>query len=63
MAICLYCKPTFDKNDKPVFQFFTQKTLIDGIEIPAKTPEEMFATETIPNDLDLVFKAIDEYYN
>lgn len=63
VAICLYCKPTFDKNDKPVFQFFTQKALIDGIEIPAKTPEEMFATETIPNDLDLVFKAIDEYYN
>lgn len=63
VSICLYCKPTFDKNDKPVFQFFTQKTLIDGIEIPAKTPEEMFATETIPNDLDLVFKAIDEYYN
>lgn len=63
VSICLYCKPTFDKNDKPVFQFFTQKTLIDGVEIPAKTPEEMFATETIPNDLDLVFKAIDEYYN
>lgn len=63
VSICLYCKPTFDKNDKPVFQFFTQKALIDGIEIPAKTPEEMFATETIPNDLDLVFKAIDEYYN
>ena len=63
VAICLYCKPTFDKNDRPVFQFFTQKTLLDGIEIPAKTPEEMFATETIPNDLDLVFKAIDEYYN
>ena len=63
VSICLYCKPTFDKNDRPVFQFFTQKTLLDGIEIPAKTPEEMFATETIPNDLDLVFKAIDEYYN
>lgn len=63
VSICLYCKPTFDKNDKPVFQFFTQKALIDGVEIPAKTPEEMFATETIPNDLDLVFKAIDEYYN
>ena len=36
VAICLYCKPTFDKNDKPVYQFFTQKALIDGIEIPAK---------------------------
>ena len=63
VSMCLYCKPTFDKNDKPVYQFFTQKCLVDNIEIPAKSPEEMFATETIPNDLDLVFKAIDEYYN
>ena len=63
VAICLYCKPTFDKNNKPVYQFFTQKALLDGVEIPAKAPEEMFATETIPNDLDLVFKALDEYYN
>jgi energy-coupling factor transporter ATP-binding protein EcfA2 len=63
VSICLYCKPTYDKNDKPIYQFFTQKTLLDGIEIPAKTPEEMFATETIPNDLNLVFTAIDEYYN
>ena len=62
VAICLYCKPTFDKNNEPVYQFFTQKTLIDGVEIPAKSPEEMFP-KVIPNDLDLVFKAMDEYYN
>lgn len=63
VSMCLYCKPAFDKNNEPVFQFYTRKTLIDGIEIPAKTPEEMFATKTIPNDLALVFKAMDEYYN
>lgn len=63
VSICLYCSPTFDKNNKPVFQFYTQKALVNGVEIPAKTPEEMFPTETIPNDLALVFKAMEEYYN
>ena len=62
VPICLYCKSTFDKNDKPVYQFFTQKALLDGIELPAKSPEEMFATITIPNDLSLVMGAIDAYY-
>ena len=63
VSICLYCSPSFDKNNKPVFQFYTQKALVNGVEIPAKTPEEMFPTETIPNDLSLVFKAMEEYYN
>lgn len=63
VSMCLYCAPSFDKNNEPVFQFYTRKALINGIEIPAKTPEEMFDAKTIPNDLDLVFKAMDEYYN
>lgn len=63
VPICLYCKPEFDKNNEPVYQFYTRKTLLDGVEIPAKTPEEMFDTKTIPNDLAIVFSTIDEYYN
>lgn len=63
VSMCLYCCPSFDKNNEPVFQFYTTKALINGVEIPAKTPEEMFDTKTIPNDLALVFKAMDEYYN
>lgn len=62
VPICLYCKPAFDKNDNPVFQFYTQKALIEGTEIPAKAPEEMFPTAIIPNDLSIVFDAIDKYY-
>ena len=63
VSICLYCAPSFDKNNEPIFQFHTRKTLINGVEIPAKTPEEMFESKTIPNDLALVFKAMEEYYN
>ena len=60
--ICLYCKPSFEKNS-PIHQFYTRKTVEDGIEIPAKTPEGMFETLTIPNDLALVLKTINEYYS
>lgn len=60
--ICFYCKPSFEKNN-PVYQFYTRKAIEDGVEIPAKTPEGMFETLTIPNDLALVIKTIDEYYN
>lgn len=61
VPICLYCKPTFDKNDNPIFQFYTQKTLIDGVEIPAKSPEDMFEAK-MPNDLNIVIKAMKSYY-
>ena len=33
------------------------------IEIPAKSPNEMFTDDFIPNDLALVVKAMNEYYN
>lgn len=61
VPICLYCKPSFEKGT-PVYQFYTQKTIVNGIEYPAKTPEGMFNSLTIPNDLAIVFAAIDEYY-
>jgi hypothetical protein len=33
------------------------------IEIPAKSPDGMFDEDFIPNDLGIVTKAMDEYYN
>ena len=33
-----------------------------SIEIPAKSPDEMFEEDFIPNDLGLVVKAMNEYY-
>lgn len=60
VSICLYCKPSIGKET--IFQFYTHKCLVGTAEIPAKTPEDMFETDTIPNDLALVFKAMDEYY-
>ena len=62
VSICLYCCPTYDKNNKAEYQFYTQRCLVKGVEIPAKSPEGMFK-EVIPNDLAIVFEAIDNYYN
>ena len=62
-AICLYACCTLSKEaSTPTYQFYTNKTWINGIEIPAKSPKGMFETITIPNDLSLVVKAIEEYY-
>ena len=63
VTTCLYCSPTFDKSDKPIYQFYTQKAIVNGVEIPASTPEGMFEEETIPNDLAIVVKAFNDYYN
>lgn len=62
VPICLYCKPSLEKGKDAVYQFYTHRCIIGNIEIPAKSPEGMFEEDTIPNDLALVLKAMDEYY-
>ena len=63
VAITLYCEPKFDENGVPTYGFYTHKLRIDGIEIPAKTPEGMFEEDFIPNDLGLVVETMNKYYN
>lgn len=61
VPILLYTHVKFDEQGQPMYNFITNRTLIDGVEIPAKSPEGMFEL-VIPNDLNIVFKAIDNYY-
>jgi hypothetical protein len=61
MGICLWCKPEITK-DGTIYQFITNRCLVNGIEIPAKSPEGMFESLTIPNDLSIVVQAINDYY-
>ena len=63
VTITLYCEPQFDENGVPSFGFYTHKLRVEGIEIPAKTPEGMFEEDFIPNDLGLVVEAMNKYYN
>lgn len=63
VSISLFTNVTFDDNDKPTYNFITNRTNINGQVIPAKSPEGMFEELMIPNDLDYVKKKIEEYYN
>lgn len=57
-TIVLFTRVTKDENKENLFQFVTQKENNNT----AKSPRGMF-DKYIPNDLALVCKKIDEYYN
>lgn len=62
VPVVLYSDVLFDENGIPKYGFFTKRSLKDGVEIPAKSPDGMFTDSFIPNDLGLVVKAMTEYY-
>ena len=51
-------------NDKGVaaYGFYTHRFMDGVVEIPAKSPADMFTEDFIPNDLGVVVKAMKEYY-
>lgn len=51
-------------NDKGVatYGFYTHRFMDGMVEIPAKSPAEMFTEDFIPNDLGVVVEAMKEYY-
>lgn len=60
--VILFASPMYEENTSK-YGFFTNHTLDRaGLEIPAKSPMGMFDELFIPNDLALVAKKIDEYY-
>lgn len=62
VPMVLYSAIKFDEKGKPSYGFYTHATMEGTIQIPAKTPDEMFADDFIPNDLGAVVKAMNEYY-
>ena len=63
VTIVLFAKPRFSNSNRPEYGFYTNSVLVDGIVIPAKSPEGMFEDEFIPNDLAIVNEAIYKYFN
>jgi hypothetical protein len=63
VAVVLFCKPKFDDKGVPTYGFWTHKKVVTGIELPCKTPDGMFEEDFIPNDLGIVIKAMNEYYD
>ena len=62
VPMVLYSAIKFDEKGKPTYGFYTHATMEGTIQIPAKTPNEMFDEDFIPNDLGAVVKAMNEYY-
>jgi hypothetical protein len=62
VSITLFSQPKYDDKGKPEFGFWTHPMKVNGIEIPAKSPEEMFEEDFIPNSLQLVLDKMHEYY-
>lgn len=64
VTVALFTNVSYKKDDGSAqYQFITNRTILNGVEIPAKSPKGMFADLFIPNDLSLVFKAANEYYS
>ena len=57
-TICLYTHVGEDKEERPTYNFVTNRFR----NYPAKSPMDMFAETLIPNDLSLVCRTIDSYY-
>lgn len=62
VAITLFAQPRYNDKGIPEYGFYTHRMKVNGIEVPAKTPEGMFEEDFIPNDLGTVVKAMKEYY-
>lgn len=63
VPILLFCKIKYDEKGVAQFGFYTKKCMEGSVEIPAKSPQDMFEDDYIPNDLGYVVKKMDEYYN
>lgn len=62
VPMVLYSSIKYDDKGKPTYGFYTHRCMEGTVEIPAKSPDEMFTEDFIPNDLGAVVKAMNEYY-
>lgn len=62
VPMVLYSSVKYDEKGNTTYGFYTHRTKEGSIEIPAKTPDGMFEEDFIPNDLGLVVKAMNDYY-
>lgn len=62
VPMVLYSSVRYDDKGNATYGFYTHRTKEGSVEIPAKTPDGMFEEDFIPNDLGLVVKAMNSYY-
>ena len=62
VPMVLYSSVKYDDKGNTQYGFYTHRCKEGVVEIPAKTPDEMFDEDFIPNDLGYVVKKMNEYY-
>lgn len=62
VPMVLYSSVKYDDKGNIEYGFYTHRCKEGVVEIPAKTPDEMFEEDFIPNDLGYVVKKMNEYY-
>lgn len=63
VPMVLYSAIKYDEKGIPTYGFYTHSVKEGSVEIPAKSPADMFDSDFIPNDLGFVVKCMNEYYN
>lgn len=63
VPMVLYSAIKYDDKGNPQYGFYTHRCMEGIVEIPAKSPDGMFDQDFIPNDLGMVVKSMNEYYN
>lgn len=62
VPMLLFSAVKYDEKGNATYGFYTHRNLDGNIEIPAKTPADMFDEDFIPNDLQYVVNKMNEYY-
>lgn len=62
VAVTLFAQPKYNDKGEASFGFYTKRCMVNGVEIPAKSPADMFEEDFIPNDLAYVVRKMNEYY-
>ena len=62
VPMVLYSAIKYDDKGNAKYGFYTHRFMDGVIEIPAKSPADMFEEDFIPNDLGIVVNAMKEYY-
>ena len=62
VPMVLYSSIKYDDKGVATYGFYTHRFMNGMVEIPAKSPADMFTEDFIPNDLGIVVTAMKEYY-
>ena len=62
VPMVLYSSIKYDDKGVATYGFYTHRFMDGMVEIPAKSPADMFTEDFIPNELGIVVTSMKEYY-